>query len=427
MRPTTPDLTAILLTAVGALALLAGPSPAVAALRAAAAREDPCTVAFPNQREETKRIRFGTENVYNEDLGRALVCSGSFGAPDGVHLSAAAGCDFAAAVYDLADPARSFIGTTDCAAVSAATNGPVSAATGALCGYLADVLGTGVGIFAAGVTANPGIGVAVWRGVTFFGNTAVCVGLNDGTAYSLGVKYETNHEVAVAADVVQRHECLRLTQQRVFGVTRTNWSAITCPHEFATHDADPFRSTAAPQPIVVTLGGNVGSLRLGASTEAQVVAALGAPEATGSGGFGAPETPDYDGLGYECSPVDLRTLRPAGAEGPPYCHTVYYIDSANGVLGGLWTTSTRYETAYGTRVGMSQHTAAATEHKPATVGCESGITETSSSTILYLRVLGGRIAKPPRPRTESYRLVGGKVTELMVEARRGAPVGLLFC
>jgi hypothetical protein len=183
----------------------------------------------------------------------------------------------------------------------------------------------------------------------------------------------------------------------------------------------------ASRSIVVTVRGTVGGLTLGASTEAQIISTLGPPEATGSGGFGAPDTPDYDGLGYECSPAERRGLRPAGPEGPPYCRTVYYIDSADGVLGGLWTTSTRYETAHGTRVGMSQHAASTRERKHATVGCESGITETGHGATMYLDVQGGRITKPPHPSSESYRLAGGRVTEILVEARHGAPVGLLFC
>ncbi len=183
----------------------------------------------------------------------------------------------------------------------------------------------------------------------------------------------------------------------------------------------------ASRSIEVSVRGTVGSLRLGASTETQITSALGPPEATGYGSFGAPETPDYDGLGYECSPTEGRGLRPAGAEGPPYCHTIYYIDSANGVLGGLWTTSSRYETVRGTRVGMSEHTASTREQKHATVGCESGITESGSRATIYLNIEGGRVTEPPHPNSEAYRLAGGRVTELLVETRRGAPVGLLFC
>jgi hypothetical protein len=183
----------------------------------------------------------------------------------------------------------------------------------------------------------------------------------------------------------------------------------------------------ASRSIVVTVRGTVGGLMLGASTEAQITSALGPPEATGSGGFGAPETPDYDGLGYECSAAEGRGRRPAGPEGPPYCHTVYYIDSANGVFGGLWTTSTRYETAHGTRIGMSQRAASTRERKHATVGCESGITETGHGATMYLDVQGGRITKPSHPTSEPDRLAGGRVTEILVEARHGAPVGLLFC
>lgn len=185
--------------------------------------------------------------------------------------------------------------------------------------------------------------------------------------------------------------------------------------------AAPGTAIGASRPLVVTLRGTVGQLTLGKSTEAQVIANLGAPEATGSGSFGAPAAPHYNGLGYECSLARRRDLRSPGTEGPPYCRTVYYVDGANGVLGGLWTTSTRYKTARGTRVGMAQHTASARERKPATRDCKSGITEVSHSTLLYLVILGGHITQPPRPRSEPYRLVGGNVTELLVEQGMALP------
>jgi hypothetical protein len=227
----------------------------------------------------------------------------------------------------------------------------------------------------------------------------------------------------VYLDVVK---LIRTTPATIALVTLAAIGVSVAPTIATTASRAPVAAKAS-RSIVVTVRGTVGGLTLGASTEAQIITALGPPEATGSGGFGAPETPDYDGLGYECSPAERRGLRPAGPEGPPYCHTVYYIDSANGVLGGLWTTSTRYETAHSTRVGMSQHAASTRERRHATVGCESGITETGHGATMYLDVQGGRITKPPHPSSEPSRLAGGRVTEILVEARHGAPVGLLFC
>lgn len=52
-----------------------------------------------------------------------------------------------------------------------------------------------------------------------------------------------------------------------------------------------------------------------------------------------------------------------GSKGPPYCHTVYYLDTATGVLGGFWTISTRYATSRGTRVGTAEHSAASRERR----------------------------------------------------------------
>ena len=205
----------------------------------AAQASDICSISFPHQREVTYRIAFGTKNIYNQDLSRSLVCSGAFGAPDNVQFSVGAYCDFVAAIFGAAAPQSDYIGSWFCAGATAATSGIVSAGTGKLCGYLADVLGTGIGVFAAGVTLDPGVGVVVWRGATFFGSTAVCVGLNDGVAKTWALNHETDHEMAVAHDI-RLGKCLQLTQQRLLGISRLNWSAIDCPSGFTNHDSSPF-------------------------------------------------------------------------------------------------------------------------------------------------------------------------------------------
>ncbi len=379
----------------------------------------------------TRRIRFGSENVYDQDLSRLLICDGSFGTPQGVHLSPSAECDFAAAVYDLANPADSWIGTTDCAAVAAATGGPVSTATELLCGYLADTFGTGVGLFAAGATLNPGVGVAVWKGVTFFGNTAVCVGLADGAAKAFGEGLESKHEVAVAHDIVREDKCLQLTDQRLLGVRRLNWSAISCPAGFATHDGSPFRSGPPP---TVSLAGTIGQLRLASSTTDGVEAALGHPEAEGEGNVGGPGLSgfaNYLGLGYECSPQRGPTgpgtplLQSAGPEGPPYCRTVYYIDAATGLLGGFWTSSRKYATSGGTRVGIAEAAATAREHQQVIVGCGIAIFEFGHGNSLNVDMQGGKDVPAKRP-GQPNTIVGGHVSALEIESHADS-VGNLFC
>ncbi|MFI4991568.1 MAG: hypothetical protein ACHQHO_11745 [Solirubrobacterales bacterium] len=186
-------------------------------------------------------------------------------------------------------------------------------------------------------------------------------------------------------------------------------------------------STNTP-PRAISLTGVVGPVRLAKSTQAEVVAALGPPEAEGQGnlvGGGQSAYANYIALGYECGPVRHTGLLPASPEGPPYCHTVYYIDAATGVLGGFWTSSRRYATSHGTRVGMSEARAAAGEHRPATIGCLSGISENGRHNFLYIGMRGGKLTKPFR-NDEPYRLVGGHVSEIAIESRSNA-VGNLFC
>ena len=219
-----------------------------------------------------------------------------------MHLSIAAECDTIAAVYDLADPADDGdIGTVACSVVSGATEGGGAAVKDALCGYLADAFGTGVGLFAAGATANPVIGVAVWKGVTFFANTAVCVGLADGGARNWGYNHESDHEVAVARDIIRKHDCLELTQQHAVGVSRLNWSAIPCPDGFTTHDHSPFH-----RPIPITYVGQIGPLQMDASTAIGIRRVLGPPEYDTTGSFDNAPSIRWELLGYGCRGRELH-------------------------------------------------------------------------------------------------------------------------
>ena len=145
----------------------------------------------------------------------------------------------------------------------------------------------------------------------------------------------------------------------------------------------------------------------------------------GEGNFVGPSTPNYKGLGYECSAQQSAALLPVGNDGPPYCRTVYYLDTATGVLGGLSTTSTRYATNHGTRVGTTEQSAASREHRPAIAGCQSGISELTRNTYLYISIRGGKIRKPSGS-NQPLRIVGGRVDNIAVESRHD-PVGVLFC
>jgi hypothetical protein len=193
-----------------------------------------------------------------------------------------------------------------------------------------------------------------------------------------------------------------------------------------TNSVGAAASTApASSTRTITATGRIGSLRLGSSTQEAILTALGAPEGEAEGTFGDPNEPDYRGLGYECTPQPGGERRPVGSRGPPYCRTVYYLDTATGVLGGFWTISTQYATNHGTRVGTSEQVAVMREHHPATIGCLSGIGEISRGVLLDIEILGGKIEPAARP-DEADHIVGGRVNNIAMESRRD-PVGVLFC
>jgi hypothetical protein len=385
----------LLVGAVNAQRALAGP--------------DVCGLAFPHPLQVTRKIRFGTKTIYNQHLSRELVCSGSFGVPDGIHLSVGAECDIIAAVYGLADPGATDIGSVVCSLASAPTE-KLKATEDALCGFLADAFGTGVGLFAAGVTADPVIGVVTWKGVTFFTNTAVCVGLADGGAKAWGYKHETDHEVAVARDIIRREECLQLTQQRVLGVSRLNWSAVACPGGFVSHDASPFRS-----PVPISKSGRIGRLRIGVSTAADITRALGRPGYTATGnvcGVGC-GYPDYELFGYDCTG---RQPQPAPGSS---CVVNYYVSLDSHRLESFATTSNAFALPGGVRVGVSGTAAAERERQPDERGCGQAIFLKTPKLSIDLWTRGGRENKPPY-------VEGGRVVGIGIDDRKSG-VGVLFC
>jgi hypothetical protein len=242
-------LLAVAVLAVAALAL--GGTPAHAASSSAGAL---CLKAFPHPFSRTSPIAFGKKTIYNRDLSRGLVCNGGFGAPDGYRPTFAAACDLAMAAYGVINPTESVFRTWGCTAPEIRekgwVRGALGSATGVACAYLADLLGVGVGVLAAGATANPVVGVAVWKGVTFVGDTLVCIGIANvlRDARSWGVKLESDHEAAVARDVERRGRCLQMTDRRVVGI---QWSAIACPAGYggSSLPAAPGTSaTPAPAP-----------------------------------------------------------------------------------------------------------------------------------------------------------------------------------
>ena len=392
-----------------ALCLLAVSAGCAISAPSAQAAPDVCSAAFAHPLQVTRKMSFGTRTIYNQDLSRELVCSGSFGAPDGIQLSVGAECDIVAAVYGLTDPSATDIGTVACSLASASAGGSKAAVEDAVCGYLADTFGVGVGLFAAGAAANPAIGVATWKAVTFFANTAVCVGLADGGAKAWGYKHETDHEVAVAHNIIRRRDCLQLTQQRILGVSRLNWSAIRCPAGFTSHDASPFH-----RPVAISKSGRIGALAMDVSTATDITRVLGPPDYTTTGNVcgGGCGYADYAVLGYTCG------IQPQYAPSSS-CATSYYVSLATGRLESFVTTSSAFALPGGVRVGVSGTAAAKWERQPDESGCFQGIFVPSPTVDIELWTAGGREPNPPF-------VQGGHIAAIGIDDRRNG-VGVLFC
>jgi hypothetical protein len=163
------------------------------------------------------------------------------------------------------------------------------------------------------------------------------------------------------------------------------WETLTCKltaSEASLCDAiiaewvasNPGRA-AAPETDVVTRDGLIGTVRLRGSTQSDVIAAVGTPDATGTGQMAA-NYPAFKALGYDCttSPSDGRdpiVLQPT-THGP-YCKTIYYINATTNTLGAFSTTSDAFATESGTSVGTPLVQAETNEGQNSSAGCDTGI------------------------------------------------------
>ncbi|MFL5962648.1 MAG: hypothetical protein ACJ757_07135 [Gaiellaceae bacterium] len=176
---------------------------------------------------------------------------------------------------------------------------------------------------------------------------------------------------------------------------------------------------------VVSLTGKIGPVRLGLSTQRDIIVSLGKPEATADDSFRFAGAPWYHALGYGCTAKkrpDAAALR-YGATTGPYCHTIYYVNTRKGVLGSFWTTSRAFTTSHGTTVGTPGDTAARREKRPLSLGCHIGIRERSRNIMLVLEVVAFRLVRtgPHRARPR-----GGHIFDIEADSP-GVGVGLLFC
>ena len=203
-------------------------------------------------------------------------------------------------------------------------------------------------------------------------------------------------------------------------------SAIIAARSASRHDAAPrvpahaVAAASTPTTIaaaairnVVTTSGQVGPLQLGVSTEADVRAKAGRPDATAQSSFAGTLFPAYHALGYECSKVDNNSRIPLEVQpavSGPYCRTVYYINVKTRTLQGFHTTSPKFETARGTRAGMSAAEAERREGHAVTGGCNTGISLGAGSTAAQIFI---------QPRADT-------VDSLAADSTKDS-VGVLFC
>lgn len=193
---------------------------------------DPCSDAYPDAEQHSADQFGGHRTDANREMSLYQVVCGNFGAPAGLDFSPAMKCALIAAAATYGGPEVSIPANRACRAADIVdayqSNDWLGYAKGEACDYFSDVFATGVGIFAAGATAETGPG-AVAIGVNTYRALAaslhvVCGGLFDGGAVAVGEKLEADHETDIATDVLKHGKCIR--EDVRFGLI--NWSAADC-------------------------------------------------------------------------------------------------------------------------------------------------------------------------------------------------------
>jgi hypothetical protein len=119
----------------------------------------------------------------------------------------------------------------------------------------------------------------------------------------------------------------------------------------------------------ISISGRIGSLKLNASTLAEIIRRLGAPEYSSNGniGQGVPPTPNYQLLGYDCTQQQSSTR----------CAVNYFMNARRHRLESFSTTSGAFVLRGGVHIGMSAAKAVQTEREPDIGGCAQGIMVTA--------------------------------------------------
>jgi hypothetical protein len=181
---------------------------------------------------------------------------------------------------------------------------------------------------------------------------------------------------------------------------------------------------------VVSPAGRVGKLQIelqvDKSTSADVRRFAGTPEFAGTGTTSANFAdilPSYEALGYWCSRQRTQGLGldPGGARPKHmWCRTVYFVNPKTGKFAGLWTDSTTFRTAKGSRPGMRQEEADRLEGAHPYIHALTGIDRGTRTANLFIENAGCK----PGTNLNASPCLGGHVTDLILESARH-PVGLL--
>jgi hypothetical protein len=177
----------------------------------------------------------------------------------------------------------------------------------------------------------------------------------------------------------------------------------------------------------VTLKGRVGRLQLDSSTQADVIAFAGQPDAAATGSFitGSPRYANFFAMGYFCQGSERVSTSPVGNS--DYCSTVFYINRKTKRLTAFYTSSRRYSID-GAFPGMSSGQAQRRIQQIPISGCQQGFGLGSRTThaSLLAAVVGGRASLRRVDGRTLDELFGGRLVSLSLESN-GHPVGLLFC
>lgn len=215
---------------------LAPPKPKTPTVTDAESSDAICNEEYPahDQVETTTDVRGGTETMYNRVASLDHICTG-FGQPQGLDLSPGMSCAIIAAAATVTGGGQfDTLCDTESVIEGYRSGGWLGAGSGlvkdAACNFVGDVFARAGGIAVAGATADSGpaavvLGVGAYKALSASAKL-VCGSILDGGAKELGEKLESDHETAVAADVISKQKCLLLSQKKF--PSGTSWHAAPC-------------------------------------------------------------------------------------------------------------------------------------------------------------------------------------------------------